>query len=437
MTTWTLPGDSVCPDDLQWFYDDRTPANGNGTGRKCRVVNETVRNVDSSLLEKWQPFRGPFARWPRLSDTVLAIVSFGLTIAFWAEDRADDGVSLPLFAFLLILVGNASLYWRRRHPERVHGIVLGASALAMLSGSLKGPIFALAISLYNLGRYSDDDRKSAIGLAAAYVLLLVGELAFGGLSPNDFPELLFPLAFWYAGRRFRARGEYLRVLRERAEQLEREQLVEAERAVAAERTRIARELHDIVAHQVSLMTVQAGAAKTIADTDPAAATEAMNAVEVAGRQALDELRHLLGVLRQDTDSDELRPQPGRSGLPRLIEEVKRAGLQDSLLQDDGRHWLPARIELAIYRIVQEALTNVLKHAGPDARAKVRIHTDERAVAIRIEDDGHAATRLPGSGHGITGMRERAQSLGGTLEVGPRAGGGFSVVARIPVQEEFA
>lgn len=399
-------------------------------------MNQTAQNVDPSLLEKWQPFRGPFARWPRLSDTVLAFVSFGLTLAIWSSAQAEDGASLPFVALLLFLLGNASLYWRRRHPERVHGIILAASALAMLSGYLRGPIFAVAISLYNLGRYSDDDRKSAIGLVAAYVLLVTGEIVFSGLSSEDFFELLLPLAVWYAGRRVRARGEYLRILQERADQLEREQLVEAERAVAAERTRIARELHDIVAHQVSLMTVQAGAAKTIAATDQEAAARAMNSIEVAGRQALDELRHLLGVLRPDSENNELGPQPGRADLPRLIKEIERAGLEVSLAHDDDQHRLPARIELAIYRIVQEALTNVLKHAGPDAHAEVRIRAGERAVTIEIEDNGVGTTRLPGSGHGIAGMRERAQSLGGTLEAGPRGGGGFSVIARLPASEEI-
>lgn len=401
------------------------------------VMNETAQNVNASLLEKWRPFRGPFTRWPRLCDALLALVSFLLTMAIWGSEPAGDGVSLPFGAFVLFALGNASLYWRRGHPERVHGIILVVSALAMLFGYLRGPIFALAISLYNLGRYTVDDRNSAIGLIAAYALIIISEIAFLGLSSEDVITLLLPFVFWYAGRRVRGRGEYLRLLRERAEHLESEQLAEAERAVSAERTRIARELHDIVAHQVSLMTVQAGAAKTIVDTDPAAASRAMNSVEVAGRQALDELRHLLGVLRPDSEDNGLGPQPGRADLPRLINEIKRAGVAVSLTLDDDRERLPARIELAIYRIVQEALTNVLKHAGPDARAEVRIRTDEHAVIVEIEDNGVGVTRLPGSGHGIAGMRERAQSLGGTLDAGPRERGGFLVAARLPVSEESA
>lgn len=390
-------------------------------------------------VEEWQPFRGPFARWPRLSDAVLAFVSFALTFAIFSDFGANSNDLQSFIAFLAIVAGNASLYWRRRLPERVHGIVLIASAIAMATTSLQGPIFALVISLYSIGRYAQVYRNSVMGLVAAYVLLIIAEIAFGGLSFSDFPELFLPFVFWFFGRQLRARGEYLRVLRDRADQLEREQLVEAERAVSAERTRIAREMHDIVAHQVSLMTVQAGAAKTVAISDPEAAIRAMGAVEDAGRQALDELRHVLGVLRQDKESTGSRPQPGRNDLPRLIDEIRRAGLQVTFEHNGIQQHLPARIELAIYRIVQEALTNVLKHAGPDApepvQAQVHVRIDQNVVIVSIEDNGIASISMPGSGHGIAGMRERAQSLGGTLDAGPRASGGFLVMARLPVTEE--
>jgi len=391
---------------------------------------------DGMNAEEWKPIRGPFVRWPRLSDAILALVSFALTIAIWSADRTDDSTYLPFSALVLFVIGNGCLYWRRRFPEHVHGVVFGASAFAILLGYLQGPIFAFAVSLYNLGRYSSNNRNSALGLVAAYALLIASEIAFSGLTSDDFPELLLPFVFWYTGKRLRARGEYMRVLHERAEHLEREQLVEAERAVAAERTRIARELHDIVAHKVSLMTVQAGAAKTVAEADPSAASSAMYAVEVAGRQALDELRHLLGVLRPASESDDLEPQPGRADLPRLVKEIERTGLAISLTLEDSDRRLPARIELAIYRIVQEALTNALKHAGLGTSVEIIIRIDNRFVIVEILDNGRGETRLPGSGHGITGMRERAQSLGGTLETGPGASGGFSVVARIPVSEEI-
>jgi signal transduction histidine kinase len=213
--------------------------------------------------------------------------------------------------------------------------------------------------------------------------------------------------------------------------------------VIEERTRIARELHDVVAHRVSLMTVQAGAAKAVAAQDPEGALRAMSAVEEAGRQALDELRHLLGVLRPETDLDGLGPQPGLADLPRLVEQTRGAGLDVSLATDGVVAGLPARVDLFAYRIVQEALTNVLKHAGPGARTEVRLGSDGRGVVIEVLDDGPGATAPPGPdaddagarGHGIVGMRERARLLGGTLDASPRPGGGFSVVAHLPTGGE--
>jgi signal transduction histidine kinase len=235
---------------------------------------------------------------------------------------------------------------------------------------------------------------------------------------------------WYIGRRVRSRAE-------RAAHLEWEHAAEARRAVAEERTRIARELHDVVAHRVSMMTVQAGAAKTVASEDPEGALQAMEAVEEAGRQALSELRHLLDVLRPETEVDGLGPQPSLGDVPRLVEQFEEAGLDVSLTMDGALTDLPAHVALSAYRIVQEALTNVLKHAGPSARTEVRIRTDDHSVAIEVIDDGHGATILPGSGQGIVGMHERAHLLGGSLEAGPRPDGGFQVVAHLPVGEESA
>jgi signal transduction histidine kinase len=163
----------------------------------------------------------------------------------------------------------------------------------------------------------------------------------------------------------------------------------------------------------------------------------MEAVEEAGRQALSELRHLLDVLRPEAEVDGLGPQPGLADVPRLIGQFERAGLNVSLTMNGARTDLPVRVDLSAYRIVQEALTNVLKHAGTTARAEVRLSTDDRGVAIEVLDDGHGDTILPGSGQGIVGMRERAQLLGGSLEAGRRPGGGFQVVARLPIGKEPA
>jgi signal transduction histidine kinase len=251
-----------------------------------------------------------------------------------------------------------------------------------------------------------------------------------GLLDEETPAgiafgLFLMFVIWYIGRRLQMREE-------RAAQVEREHAAEARRAVADERTRIARELHDVVAHRVSVMTVQAGAAKTVADEDPVGALRAMEAVEEAGRQALDELRHLLDVLRPEAEADGLGPQPGLADVPRLVHQFEEAGLDVSPEMDDVPTELPARVGLSAYRIVEEALTNVLKHAGPGARTEVRVSLAGRAIEIEVINTGRGATILPGSGHGIVGMRERAQLLGGSLDAGPRPGGGFRVVARLPV-----
>jgi signal transduction histidine kinase len=207
----------------------------------------------------------------------------------------------------------------------------------------------------------------------------------------------------------------------------------------------------VVAHRVSLMTVQAGAAKAVAAEDPEAALRAMGAVEEAGRQALAELRHLLGVLRPETDIDGLGPQPGLADLPRLVEQIRGAGVDVWLATDGVPAELPARVDLFAYRIVQEALTNVLKHAGPGAHTEVRLGADRSGIVLEVVDDGFAdkgsesaggrqpldSDRRSRSGHGVVGMRERALLLGGTLEARPRPGGGFRVVAHLPTGGEPA
>jgi signal transduction histidine kinase len=274
-------------------------------------------------------------------------------------------------------------------------------------------------------------------VGGAIGVVVIGRLIEG--APAADIALTLPVIFgvWYIGRRFRIRGDYLRLLQERAAQRERDQAAAARRAVTEERTRIARELHDVVAHRVSLMTVQAGAAKTVAADDPEGALQAMEAVEDAGRQALGELRHLLGVLRPEAEVDGLGPQPGLGDVPGLVDEFREAGMDVSLTMNGAQTDLPVSVDLSTYRIVEEALTNVLKHAGTGATAEVRLSTDNHGVAIEVLDNGHGATILPGSGHGIVGMRERALLSGGSLDAGPRPGGGFQVVAHLPIGEEQA
>jgi signal transduction histidine kinase len=415
-------------------------------------VNGTAPPSRAALGNAPRRFLGPFARWPRAADAILAAAVF-LGSVFVVDGPGDSLVirpigDLPMPALLVFAVAGAALYWRRRAPLVVVGVTVLAWAVTLGSGysDLGGPVI---IALYSTGRYATNDRWAQVGVAAAIVVVILDNLT----DPAPWGEAVFGAVVmfvaWYVGRRLRLRAE-------RSAQLRREQAAEARRIVTEERTRIARELHDVVAHRVSLMTVQAGAAKAVAAQDPEGALRAMGAVEEAGRQALEELRHLLGVLRPETGPDGLGPQPGLADLPRLIEQIRRAGLEVSLATDGLSAQLPARVDLFAYRIVQEALTNVLKHAGPGARTEVRLGTDGNGIVVEVLDDGHGNDKSVESavgrqamdpdrqsrsgrsaGHGIVGMRERAVLLGGTLEARPRPGGGFRVVAHLPTGGEPA
>lgn len=396
-------------------------------------MNSTAQDAQT-LTSTRRPLGGPFTRWPRAADAVLALVVF-LVILSVAPGHDDELVfravgEVSIAALIIFAVASGALYWRRSRPLVVFGGTLGVTVLSMGLGDADMVGIAMLFALYSVGRYVTDDRRGYLALGGALVFVTINSLIEAVTVAEIGFGLFLTFFVWYVGRRLRIRGE-------RAAQLEREQAAEARRAVAEERTRIARELHDVVAHRVSLMTVQAGAAKTVAADDPEAASQAMHAVEKAGRQALDELRHLLGVLRPEADVEALGPQPGLADVPRLVDQLRAAGLDVSLTMEGAQIDLPARVDLSAYRIVQEALTNALRHAGPSARTEVRLHTDNRGVDIEVLDNGRGVTILPGSGHGIIGMRERALLLGGRLDVGPRPGGGFHVVAHLPVGEEPA
>jgi signal transduction histidine kinase len=383
-----------------------------------------------------QPWRGPFARWPRAADAALAIFVFLWTVFVTDEvpnqDLALRAVTeLPIVAILVFAIGSCALYWRRVQPLAVFGV----NALAQLLLTLleyPNSVWALPFALYSVGRYASVDKKSYLVIGAALALILIVEFASSEPATDIGFGLVFVFLIWYAGRSIRIREAYTI---ERAAQREREHAAEARRAVAEERTRIARELHDIVAHRVSLMTVQAGAAKTVAADDLPRALQAIEAVESAGREALSELRHLLGVLRPASEVDERGPQPGLADIPRLVEHINQAGLSASLDMKGVPSELPAPVNLSAYRIIQEALTNVLKHADDNVVAEVRLKADNNDLVIEVLDNGRGATSLPGAGHGIAGMRERAELMGGRLNAGPRPGGGFQVIAHLPIAQE--
>ncbi|AQQ69343.1 two-component sensor histidine kinase [Microbulbifer agarilyticus] len=406
-------------------------------------------HTELSKRPVWQPIRGPFERWPHLTDLLLAILALLLTLLMWS--RTGEVLALQslwdVAAFQCGFIGCFALLWRRTHPWQVHTVVLAAMLILELGLPVDG-IVALAFSLYALGRYEANTRATFIGVIAAILFVAIDQNTLVEPTAGGTVTVMLVWALWYIGRRLRFRGEYLRLLEERADYLERERNAEAERAVAAERTRIAREMHDVVAHQVSLMTVQAGAARAISRNNPEAASEALAAVETAGRQAMAEMRDLLGVLRPASDAAALAPQPDLDDLTALIEKVRLVVPKVEYDRQGDLESVPTSVSLAAYRIVQESLTNVVKHVGSKASVYVSVKKENDCLSIRVCDDGHSTAEPSGdtkfgdepstgphsgphTGHGIAGMRERAELLGGHLHAGVLAHGGFEITAQLP------
>ncbi|MFH9352714.1 sensor histidine kinase [Kitasatospora sp. NPDC017646] len=301
------------------------------------------------------------------------------------------------------------------------------SRLALVAGLAAGPLVFWRMHLVktstdHTGIYVS--RPYGLGEAALITLLM------------STPFILC----WAWGRLTRVRRAYLTELEDRAARLERERDAQSKVAVAAERARIARELHDVVAHNVSVMIVQADGAAYVLDNSPQQAKEALGTIASTGRQALVEMRRLLGVLRTADTAEEYVPQPGVEELPDLLEQVRTAGLAVDYATSGHPRELPRGVELTVYRIVQEALTNVRKHGGPDAHARVAVDFGERELAVLVEDDGRGSTDeqltaggADGLGHGLIGMRERVGMVSGSLDVGPRPGGGFRIRAVLPLK----
>ncbi|MBB5965879.1 histidine kinase [Planomonospora venezuelensis] len=347
------------------------------------------------------------------------------------------GPALPPFwwcvALAVALV--APLSWRRRWPLAVFAVVSGVSFVQWLSGVEPLPFnLSVLVALYAVASYRPVGWAVAAGLVAELGLAL----SFGRVTEDpDFgtwaSASVFVVTVWISGIYANTRRRYLEGLEERAERAERERDQRARLAAAAERARIARELHDVVAHNVSVMIVQADGAGYAIDRDPEQAREAVRAISVTGRRALAEMRRMVGVLRAaGGESEEYAPQPDLSRLEELVERVRSSGLPVELRVSGERRELPEGEQLTVYRIVQEALTNTLKHGGPGSGAVVEVEYGVCELVVRVCDDGRgaAAREWPG-GHGLVGMRERAAMFGGSVEAGPRPGGGFQVVVRLP------
>jgi len=371
-------------------------------------------------------------------DAVLA-VSLGIVSIFVATRVAQaEGTTVQAGAIALLVVQTVALTVRRRWPMAVYSVVgIGTIAYAWLGYPQSVGGFGVLIAIYTVAAHVP--LREAIVAAGIYVvgmaLSLIGFSRDSGTSFDvvfaDFlVNLLALILAWTVGVTIRTRRAYVAALEARAELLEREREDNARLAVALERGRIAREMHDVVAHNVSVVVVQAAAAERMVETDPERARQAMRDVAATGRQALTEMRRLLGVLR-DGASDDLGPQPGVAELRALAGTVEDAGMQVELSVQGEERPLPASAALSVYRIVQEALTNSLRHAGP-ARARVILRYLPDALEVQVSDNGVGG--MPADehgGHGLIGMRERVALFGGELTAGPRPEGGYAVVARIP------
>ncbi|WP_322937631.1 sensor histidine kinase [Nocardioides bizhenqiangii] len=338
---------------------------------------------------------------------------------------------------LLMLVQIAPLVFRRRHPTAVFAVVAAACGVQALlvDEPLWGQV-AVPVAVYSVARYG----STAASLAAAAVGLVgAGIASYDWLRP--YPDSSETAYVAYAlsigaivvtasavGALRRTRQAYVDALVERGERLEREATQQAALAAIEERHRIAREMHDVVAHGLTTIVVQADGARAAAAQDPGVAAPALATIAEAGREAIAEMRRMLGLLRSGVGETE--PQPRLTDLPALIEEARRAGTTVASELPDPLPPVSDGVALTAYRVVQEALTNVRKHAGPGATATVRLRVDGGLV-VDVSDDGRgAAAPYDGRGLGLTGMRERVTTHGGHLEAGPRPGGGFAVHARI-------
>jgi signal transduction histidine kinase len=394
-------------------------------------------------MKEWASgsWRLPASAW--LFDSGLALAAAGVSTLLFTDlmNAAQPTPPRGMLAlgYALALLHTLPLAARRRFPGAVLGISVasGLAVAALGVPEILGP--AILVAVYSVAAYGDR-WVSLAGLAAAELGSAAVQLTPGRFqAPTVVSNALVFAAAWLLGYFVGRRRAYTAQLEQTAE-LERARAELARRAVAEERLRLARELHDVVAHSISVIAVQSGVGAHVAKTQPEEAAKALEAIEATSRAALIELRRLLGVLRQEGESQgALAPVPGLADLDSLLAEVAKAGLGVRLQVEGTPSPLPAGVDLSAYRIVQEALTNVVKHAGP-ARAQVMIRYRDQDVMVEVIDDGRGVTAPTSNGrarvgHGLIGMRERVAVFGGDLEAGPRPGGGFRVAARLPLADQ--
>jgi signal transduction histidine kinase len=358
---------------------------------------------------------------------------------FEIASGADEWSGPRQFEVALAVLCSLPLIWRRSRTVPVAAIVVSAAlATSLVVAPTQGPFesfVAIEIALYSVGVYVASRAGAAVlavttlaGLGA----LLTTERHVSGVNAGDWlPILVWAWGVWAVGRVIRSHTLRSAELERLARELAAERDSRAREAVTVERARIARELHDVVAHKISVMGVQAAAARRVLTGEQPVIRQALAAIESTGRETIDEMRHMLGVLRDHSDELALAPQPGLRDLAALAVQMRAAGLPVDIQIEGEPRALPAGLELSAYRIVQEGLTNTLKHAGP-SRASVAVRYLDRAVELEIVDDGPGGAASDGTGNGLIGMRERVAMFGGELDAGRRAEGGWSLRARLPV-----
>jgi signal transduction histidine kinase len=370
-------------------------------------------------------------RISRLDVGIAVAVVAAMELEVVAEGLAPRGAAAAAFAVM-----GGVLAVRRAAPIAALAIGFGA----YLAGTAAGvplhtpvtPIFFIVLVMYAVGLREPLPRAAAALVTALAVIAAAMVVAKGNGEPYDGTDIpwvtLLAATPWFVGRAMRGRLDESALLERRAERLERER----HEAVTGERARIARELHDVVAHSVSVMVVQGGAPGGGRAPDPPAAVEPLRSVQETGRQALVEMSRLLGLLRDGGEELGLAPQPGIEQLDGLLAQMRESGLPVSLEVDGERRPLPPGVDLSAYRVVQEALTNALKHAG-DARARVLLRYRPDALEVEVTDDGAGGGNGHAGGHGLAGMRERVAVFGGQIHAGHRPEGGFEVAVRLPLE----
>jgi signal transduction histidine kinase len=388
-------------------------------------------------------------RHPTGVDSFWAVVLFGFSML--AMIGVPVGINDNLTMALIVLLLSLTVALRRRMPEKMFGLVvaLGVAQL-VLDVEVNPADFAMLVIIYTVAAHDGPRLISRLALAAGLAAAPLAAIRWpmpesDSAAGHVFFAIIMTVPFvlaWVLGDSIRTRRAYFAELEERATRLEREREAQAKVAVAAERARIARELHDVVAHNVSVMVVQADGAAYVLDAAPDQAKQALETISTTGRQALAEMRRLLGVLRTgDTrESGEYVPQPDVQQIEDLVEQVRSTGLTVDFKIEGTPRPLPSGVELTAYRIVQEALTNARKHGGPEVGASVRLVYFDDGLGLLVEDDGRGAAHelyedggADGQGHGMIGMRERVGMVGGTLDAGPRPGGGFRISALLPLK----